>query len=100
MKRYSIWVLEYGFTSTFPRGIALHGAFNETIRFSYGYVLIKGNGVVAMVDVGFDNIAYGKELNDRFGVESKKSSSADSAPVDLHDANASPISRADFSMWT
>lgn len=69
MKRYSIWVLEYGFTSKFPRGIALHGVFDETIRFSYGYVLIKGDGVVAMVDVGFDNVAYGKELNDRFGVE-------------------------------
>lgn len=75
MKRYSIWVLEYGFTSTFPRGIALHGAFDETIRFSYGYVLIKGDGIVAMVDVGFDNVAYGKELNDRFGVENWRSPS-------------------------
>jgi glyoxylase-like metal-dependent hydrolase (beta-lactamase superfamily II) len=69
MKTYSIWVLEYGFTSKFPRGITLHGAFDEVVRFSYGYALIKGNGVVAMVDVGFDNVAYGKVLNDRFGVE-------------------------------
>lgn len=69
MKKYSIWVLEYGFTSKFPRGITLHGAFDEAVRFSYSYVLIKGDGIVAMVDVGFDNVAYGKELNDRFGVE-------------------------------
>jgi N-acyl homoserine lactone hydrolase len=69
MKNYSIWILEYGFTSTFPRGITLHGAFEESVHFSYGYALIKGAGVVAMVDVGFDNVAYGKELNDRFGVE-------------------------------
>jgi len=69
MKNYSIWILEYGFTSKFPRGVTLHGAFDESVRFSYGYALIKGNGVVAMVDIGFDNVAYGKELNDRFGVE-------------------------------
>ncbi len=70
---YSIWVLEYGYTSSFPKGVTLHGAFNESARFSYAYVLIKGPGVVAMVDVGFDNVAYGKELNDRFGVENWKS---------------------------
>lgn len=69
MGDYSIWVLEYGYTSVFPKGIAVHGAFGESIRFSYSYVLIKGNGHVAMVDVGYDNKAYGKELNDRFGVE-------------------------------
>lgn len=69
MGDYSIWVLEYGYTSEFPKGVVVHGAFNESVRFSYAYVLIKGNGYVAMVDVGFDNTAYGKELNDRFGVE-------------------------------
>lgn len=69
MGNYSIWLLEYGYTEGFPKGITLHGAFNETVRFSYAYVLIKGNGIVAMVDVGFDNVAYGRELNDRFGVQ-------------------------------
>ena len=73
MKSYSIWVLEYGFTTAFPKAIAAHGAFGETVRFSYGYVLIKGDGIVAMVDVGFDNVAYGKVLNDKFGVENWRS---------------------------
>ncbi len=69
MSLYSIWVLEYGYTSSFPKAVMAHGAFNESARFSYAYVLIKGNGITAMVDVGFDNVAYGKQLNDRFGVE-------------------------------
>jgi glyoxylase-like metal-dependent hydrolase (beta-lactamase superfamily II) len=68
MESYSIWVLEYGYVPEFPKAIAQHGAFGETIDFSYAYVLIKGNGYVAMVDVGYDNTAYGKVLNDRFGI--------------------------------
>jgi glyoxylase-like metal-dependent hydrolase (beta-lactamase superfamily II) len=71
---YSVWVLEYAYTSKFPKGVAVYGAHVEPpIRFSYAYVLIKGRGYVAMVDVGFDNTAYGKVLNDRFGVENWRS---------------------------
>jgi glyoxylase-like metal-dependent hydrolase (beta-lactamase superfamily II) len=70
MGDYSIWVLEYGYTTEFPKSVVINGAHNQgTLKFSYAYVLIKGRGCVAMVDVGFDNTAYGKELNDRFGVE-------------------------------
>jgi glyoxylase-like metal-dependent hydrolase (beta-lactamase superfamily II) len=70
MSDYSIWVLEYGYTSEFPKSVLLDGAHNEgTVKFSYAYVLIKGKNCVAMVDVGYDNVAYGRELNDRFGVE-------------------------------
>ncbi|WP_137391954.1 N-acyl homoserine lactonase family protein [Rhodoligotrophos defluvii] len=88
MGTYSIWVLEYGYTSEFPKAITVHGAFGESIRFSYAYVLIKGNGHVAMVDVGYDNTAYGKVLNDRFGIENWHSprdvlSACDVAPEDV-----------------
>lgn len=69
MGTYSIWVLEYGYVSEYPKAIAVHGAFGESIGFSYAYVLIKGNGQVAMVDVGYDNAAYGNVLNDRFGIK-------------------------------
>lgn len=78
MGTYSIWVLEYGYVSEYPKAIAVHGAFGESIGFSYAYVLIKGNGQVAMVDVGYDNAAYGNVLNDRFGI--KKMASATSGP--------------------
>lgn len=70
MGDYSIWVLEYAYSTYFPKSGVVYGAHNQgTIKLSYSYVLIKGRGHVAMVDVGYDNTAYGKVLNDRFGVE-------------------------------
>ncbi|MDQ0391306.1 N-acyl homoserine lactonase family protein [Labrys monachus] len=70
MADYSIWVLEYAYSSNFPKSGVVYGAHNQgNIKLSYCYVLIKGKGRVAMVDVGYNNIDYAKELNDRFGVE-------------------------------
>lgn len=70
MSDYSIYVLEYAYSSQFPKSGVVYGAHNQgTIKLSYSYVLLKGRDRVIMVDVGYDNVDYAKELNDRFGVE-------------------------------
>ena len=52
MSDYSIWVLEYSFVPGVPRGLTIQGAFNQgTCKLPYCYVLIKGRGHLAMVDL-------------------------------------------------
>ncbi|MFT4148566.1 MAG: N-acyl homoserine lactonase family protein [Paracoccaceae bacterium] len=43
------------------------------MKLPYCYVVIKGRDHVAMVDVGYNDKAYGKTLGDRFGVENWRS---------------------------
>ena len=70
MAQYSLWVLEYSYVKNFPLSTILYGAHNQGFRkLPYCYVLIKGQGRAAMVDVGYNNKDYGKVLQDRFGVE-------------------------------
>ena len=62
MAQYSIWVLEYAYVPKFHKSGVLYGAHNEGhVRLPYCYMVIKGNGHVAMVDVGYNNKDYGKE---------------------------------------
>lgn len=69
MTDYSLWVLEYAYASEYPISGLLYGSHNEgTVKLPYGYAVIKGNGHVAMVDVGYNYSEYGKTLADRFGV--------------------------------
>jgi N-acyl homoserine lactone hydrolase len=69
MALYSIWVLEYSYIASVPVSAQIYGAHNEgTRRVPFGYVLIKGPGVVAMVDVGFDRKDYGAVLAERFDI--------------------------------
>lgn len=67
---YSIWVLEYSHVLEYPMSGIVYGAHNAgTRKMPYGYVYLRGNGHHIMVDVGFDNEAYGGgELARRFGV--------------------------------
>ncbi|MBZ9699588.1 MULTISPECIES: N-acyl homoserine lactonase family protein [unclassified Mesorhizobium] len=70
MSQYSIWVLEYSYVSNYHKSGVLYGAHNQGyVKLPYCYALIKGNGRVAMVDVGYNNKDYGKHLADKFGVE-------------------------------
>jgi glyoxylase-like metal-dependent hydrolase (beta-lactamase superfamily II) len=70
MSDYSIWVLEYCAVPTLPKGVTVHGAFNAgTIKLPYCYVVIKGGGKIAMVDIGFANKDYGAKLATAFGVQ-------------------------------
>lgn len=66
---YSIWVLEYGHVLEYAESGIVYGQHNKgTRKMPYGYVFLKGNGRNIMVDVGFDNSAYGGELARQFGV--------------------------------
>ncbi|GAB5468315.1 MAG: N-acyl homoserine lactonase family protein [Rhodospirillales bacterium] len=69
MSTYSIWVLEYCAVEAYHKSGIVYGAHNEgTKKLPYCYVVIKGGGRVAMVDVGYNHKDYGKHLADKFGV--------------------------------
>ena len=69
MADYSIWVLEYAAVQDFHKSGILYGAHNQgTKKLPFCYVVIKGRGHTAMVDVGYDDKAYGKHLADKFGL--------------------------------
>lgn len=70
MSEYSIWVLEYAYVPNYHVSGIIYGAHNQGYRkLPYCYALIKGDGHVAMVDVGYNHTEYGKVLGERFGVE-------------------------------
>lgn len=70
MADYSIWVCEYSYVKDYHKSGVLYGAHNQGhVKLPYCYVVIKGRGHVAMVDVGYNDKDYGKVLGDRFGVE-------------------------------
>jgi len=54
MPDYSIWILEYSYSNKFHKSGVIYSAHNEGyIKLPYCYTVIKGNGHVAMVDVGY-----------------------------------------------
>jgi N-acyl homoserine lactone hydrolase len=70
MSNYSIWVLEYAYVPSYHVSGIVYGAHNQGYRkLPYCYVLIKGQGTVAMVDVGYNEKDVGAEMARRFGVE-------------------------------
>jgi glyoxylase-like metal-dependent hydrolase (beta-lactamase superfamily II) len=69
MSHYSIWVLEYAYVPEQATSLFLYGAHNQGHRkMPYGYILIKGGGHIAMVDVGYNHKAYGETLATMYGV--------------------------------
>jgi glyoxylase-like metal-dependent hydrolase (beta-lactamase superfamily II) len=69
MSEYSIWVLEYSFLAEFPVSGQIYGAHNQGARkCPYCYVLLKGHGLTAMIDVGYNHKDYGRAMAERFGV--------------------------------
>jgi len=74
MSDYSIWVCEYSFVAKYHKSGVLYGAHNQGyVKLPYCYVVIKGKDHIAMVDVGYNDKAYGKHLGDKFGVENWRS---------------------------
>ena len=74
MSDYSIWVLEYAYVPKYHMSGIIYGAHNEGYRkLPYGYVVIKGKGRVAMVDVGFNNKDMGATFASMYGVENWRS---------------------------
>lgn len=68
--QYSIWVTEYAYVPNYHLSGLIYGAHNQGHRkLPYCYVVIKGAGHVAMVDVGYNHKAYGETLANMYGVE-------------------------------
>jgi len=62
--------MEYAYIPGVPISSVIYGEHNKGLRkLPYCYVLIKGDGVLAMVDVGYNHAAHGKVFGEKFGVE-------------------------------
>jgi glyoxylase-like metal-dependent hydrolase (beta-lactamase superfamily II) len=69
MADYSIWIVEYARVNEFAEGILLHGRWNTPTKVApYCYAVVKGEGHLAVVDCGFDNVELGAELGRSYGV--------------------------------
>jgi glyoxylase-like metal-dependent hydrolase (beta-lactamase superfamily II) len=67
---YSIWVLEYAYVPNYHLSGLIYGAHNQGYRkLPYCYVLIKGAGQLALIDVGYNHKAHGQVLANMYGVE-------------------------------
>ena len=70
MNTYSIWVMEYAWVANYHLSGLIYGAHNEGhCKLPYCYILIKGQGQLALVDVGYNHKAYGEVLANLYGVE-------------------------------
>jgi glyoxylase-like metal-dependent hydrolase (beta-lactamase superfamily II) len=99
MATYSIWVLEYCWVPTAPKGLTVHGAFNGgTVKLPWCYVLIKGGGRTILVDVGYNHKDYAATLAESYGVLNWQPSSVVLAEcgVDPHDVTDVFITHAHF----
>jgi len=55
MAEWSAWMLEYANFFEHPASRSLYGTgYDERIYFPFGYVLIEGEGHLALIDTGFD----------------------------------------------
>ena len=69
MNRYSIWVMEFAHVPNYHLSGLIYGAHNQGFRrLPYCYIVIKGEGRIAMVDVGYNHKAYGEVLANLYGV--------------------------------
>ncbi len=65
---YSIWVAEFANVPNYPLSGLIYGAHNQgVVRLPYCYVVIKGHGHIAMVDVGYNHKEYGAVLATMYG---------------------------------
>lgn len=70
MADYSIYVLEYAAVPEYHVSGIIYAYHNKGYRkLPYAYALMKGNGHVALLDVGYNHKDYGKHLADKFGVK-------------------------------
>ncbi|MBN9510919.1 MAG: N-acyl homoserine lactonase family protein [Alphaproteobacteria bacterium] len=99
MSQYSIWVLEYSYVRKFHRSAVVYGTHNQGhVKLPYCYTVIKGNGHVAMVDVGYNDKDHGKVMADTLGVEAWQSPRTVLAEIGLkpEDVDSIFISHAHF----
>jgi len=74
MGDYSIHVLEYARTRNYPKAALVYGAFDEpTVTMPFCYVLLRGHGHVALVDVGYSHKDHAKHLAEKYNIENWRS---------------------------
>jgi len=92
MNAYSIWVMEYAHVPNYPVSGLIYGAHNQGHRrLPYCYVVIKGHGQIAMVDIGYNHQAYGETLANLYGVRDWHSPQAVLSEVGLTPEDISTI---------
>jgi N-acyl homoserine lactone hydrolase len=66
MSDYSIWLVECGSIRQFPIGAIYGGQFNAgTTSIPFGFVVLAGEGHVALIDTGFDYNGHSRDVADR-----------------------------------
>jgi len=66
---YSLWAMEYAAVPNYPLSGLVYGMHNQGARkLPYCYIVIKGQGQLAMVDVGYNHKAHGEVLANTYGV--------------------------------
>lgn len=69
MGDYSIHVLEYARTENYPKAALVYGAFDaDPITMPFSYILLRGRGHVALVDVGYAHRDHGKYLAEKYNI--------------------------------
>src|SRR6202167_2125825 len=69
MTAYSLWVMEFAAVPDYPQSGLIYGMHNQgTRKLPYCYVVIKGQGQLAMVVVGYNHQAHGELLANTSGV--------------------------------
>jgi N-acyl homoserine lactone hydrolase len=92
MNRYSIWVMEYAYVVNQPTSLFVYGAHNQGYRkMPYGYVVLKGQGQTAMIDVGYNHQAYGEVLATSYAVRNWQPPQAVLAECGVSPAEVSSI---------
>lgn len=85
MGLYSIHVLEFAYTVDFPKGSLIYGNYNAgTEKMPYAYVLVEGNGVCALVDVGFNDVDHGAAMARNFSIVNWRSAEQVLAECGVH----------------
>jgi N-acyl homoserine lactone hydrolase len=63
---YSIWLVECGYVREFPVGAIFGGQFNAgTTTIPFGYIVLAGEGHLAVIDTGYDYDGHSRERADR-----------------------------------
>ena len=92
MSDYSIWVLEYAYVPQYHVSGIVYGAHNQGYRkLPYCYVVIKGGGTVAMVDVGYNNKDVGGELARKYNVTAWQSPKTILSQCDINPADVKHV---------
>lgn len=70
MSDYSIHVLEYCWIPEHPKSAVMYGLHNQgTLKLPFCYILIRGHGTTALVDVGHNNVDHGAKLTRDYNIQ-------------------------------